>query len=252
MLIMSSLLWVKLALRSIAETMNKGLFSRVEIERVLYSLPKDLANQYSFILDRIPNRRLSEAMNILEWISFTFRPLSCQEFVEAVEPPGLGSGIELSPTNAHRRAGQVVDLVFGLVKVRNDQVLLVHDTVRDFLMFGQHLMTLHPLHAHQQILSTCFEALLEEPDVKRPAFFNYAAEFWGRHFQEVGRLAGGNSPPSFLDALAKLFDDNHPEFFLRWLRRYDPLNPKAGSQPEKRLEDFPSQHVYMNFIRANL
>jgi len=219
----------------------RGPFTHADLYEALLRLPMDLSDQYRFILGRIPDERRSEAMNILAWLAFTFRPLSCQEFVEAMEPQGLDSSIELNPTTACRRANQIVDLVFDLVEIRQDRVLLVHSTVREFLLSEQHSITSHPYHANEQILSTCFETLLEEPDVKKPAFFSYAAEFWMRHFEEIDHL-----PPSIVQALDKLFDVDHPECFLRWLRHYDPLNPEAGPQPEKRLEDFPSREVYMN------
>jgi hypothetical protein len=252
-LTMSSILWVNHALRCVAERVARGFSNKAELVEVLRELPTNLEDQYQFTLERIPVKRWSEAMNILAWPTFTFRPLSCQEFVEVVKLNGLDSSIGLSPAKANTRANQIVESLFGMVVVRQDQVELGHRTVRDYLLHRRHPVALDPCHGHTQILSACFDTLLEELDVKRPAFFNYAAEFWMRHFEELRRLQNLSDSlhASIGQALNKLFDVDHPQYFLRWLRRYDPLNPEAGRQPEKRLKDFPSQEEYMNLARVS-
>ncbi len=109
----------------------------------------------------IPVERRPEAMNILAWPTFAFRPLSSQEVVEALKLSG--SDNDIGPNSSMDR---ISELSFGLAAVVRGQVVLIHQTLREFLLLSGPLAALDPRQGHTLILSACLDALLEEPELK--------------------------------------------------------------------------------------
>lgn len=250
-----SILWLKLVLKVIEKELQSGS-SFHKLEEAIASTPRSLDALYNHALDRIEDLERNQAENIFAWLAFTFRPLSCEEFIEALAPQDSHSGENLVPERLEAVADRLIASVSSLVEVRDGIVQLAHPTVREFLLYEPSRLGLSEQLAHTRILSTCFKTLLDEPDVTRPHFLGYAAKYWTKHLEAVVQILGGSDslPPDTVNAWKKLFNVTQPRFFLRWVRYYDPLDPEADPSQRlaRTLEDFPSQKTYMETISTDV
>jgi hypothetical protein len=117
-------LWVGFAMN---ELLQKQTYS--EIWDALKDLPSGLPAIYSRMLLRIPARHREISRAILCWVTLAVRPLQLQELAAAI-------GVRpFSPQlTAEQVARDAVALCGSLLKVQKQEVSLVHQSARDYLL----------------------------------------------------------------------------------------------------------------------
>jgi hypothetical protein len=105
------------------------------IRKVLDTLPETLSKTYQNIISRIPLSEDRETvMKILEFVAFSARPVSIIELAEY-------TNIDNDTTSLHDGEGfedfeSMLSLCGSLITVRDNHVLLAHESVKEFLTSG--------------------------------------------------------------------------------------------------------------------
>ncbi|RAO69718.1 uncharacterized protein BHQ10_005730 [Talaromyces amestolkiae] len=172
-----------------------------EIEDILNELPEELEGQYEKYMARIKSStRAKLAMNALKWATFSYRPLTSDELVEALavrpgDPDRDESGFTAIET--------VIEACGGLIAFdRNaNDVRLVHETLHDYLKTHQVELFENP---HISILTTVvtylgFKPFREpaskirnnywfevQPILKTYSLTEYCFRHWDYHVKQVG------------------------------------------------------------------
>ncbi|PVH68034.1 hypothetical protein DL98DRAFT_475129 [Cadophora sp. DSE1049] len=135
-------LWVSLVLRELEELVPDG-FSEVEITTLLKSLPSDLVEFYKRIVKRLKENckgQICGGKKMLAWAAFAERPMTTDEFGDAViipsdpEPfPPSDSFISQSRISHFER--RIARNCGGLLEIRPGNIVqLLHQTTRDFIL----------------------------------------------------------------------------------------------------------------------
>lgn len=157
-------LWVALAENLIS---RESIITIDGIEQLLDRIPSGLTGIYNALLRSIDPRRSEDAMNILKWITLAARPL---------KPAELGLALALEPgsrdmKNLARRQFLNVELellkILGpLVKVLNDEVYLVHQSAKEFLLGSAFDGNGGRVEPHIQIVPSRDHAILAEVSLR--------------------------------------------------------------------------------------
>ncbi|EUC39758.1 hypothetical protein COCMIDRAFT_10213 [Bipolaris oryzae ATCC 44560] len=117
-------LWVGLVMDELSQKQTCG-----EILETLKEMPSGLSAIYSRMLLRIPAKKREVSRTILQWVTMAARPLHLRELAAAtgVRP----SSSRLTVDQATREA---ITLCRPLLKVQEQEVSLVHQSVRDYLL----------------------------------------------------------------------------------------------------------------------
>jgi ankyrin repeat protein len=168
-------LWVTLIINNLIEFVGNGSHSMGEIKERLEALPSDLGEVYGGIVNGLRRKHnqdgIAKAQHMLNWVSFAKRPLTVEEFRDAIATPADVRSISASPSNfldegrieilnnrnwapVRRR---MVFMCGGLLEVKrpnvgsstkpspriqtvgpSDAVQLLHQTAKDFLVYNDH------------------------------------------------------------------------------------------------------------------
>ncbi|KAG9762871.1 Pfs, NACHT and ankyrin domain protein, partial [Aureobasidium melanogenum] len=217
--------WVHCQIEELTKCLDK-----LAVRRVLQTLPKDLNETYDRILQDIPAARVSNAIKLLQLLTFTNRPLWVEEAVDAIatepelEPP-FDIENRILPPEA------VVGYCSSLVKVttvRPDisptfmQLQLAHFSVQEYLLLNRLENPYHQFFeekiANARISQICLAYLWKASeasrDLTRPAVFpftTFATHSWPKH----ARIAGESDDITF-KWTSKIFTTEH--FKQYWLR----------------------------------
>lgn len=168
------ILWVVLVIDELYYHIKRGFWTLQEIRAKLFSLPKDLEETYSEIIVRLKSHsedELTRSRLMLMWASFSKRTLTAEEFRDAM---AASSSFDLSPIppsyvlNENRfgnlgmlrraivqRCGGLLEIIrpsskesvarsFSTSDVEvTDTVQLIHQTVKDFLLFDSRTGSFH-------------------------------------------------------------------------------------------------------------
>ncbi|KAI4630069.1 uncharacterized protein J4E87_003260 [Alternaria ethzedia] len=116
-------LWVSFAINALKKVRV------IDMERTVESFPRGLDAMYRRMLLAISEHERDKVMEILRWITTTFRRLSLVELATAVNTiPARGQTLEEAVTDEVAYAG---DLLF--IDTQRDTVALVHSSALDFL-----------------------------------------------------------------------------------------------------------------------
>ena len=208
-------LWAFLAMKEL----ERGLQSRVndpeKLELSIPIFPDELDGIYSTILDRITQaNRHNHVLAVLAWVCFARRPLSVVELQRALSVDGAGgfsaheAGISLWAASIDE--DWLSSHCGGLVEVGEpgQQVQIIHQTARDFLLRGTPWSLLpwnkpskedsrlpYPQGVHNWLAEACLIYLKLSYDtgkkcVKRKwlrdesdGFLNYAVDYWTEHLK---------------------------------------------------------------------
>jgi hypothetical protein len=120
-------LWVSLVLRELGELLPNG-FSEVDITNLLKSLPSDLVAFYKHIVQRLKESRkqcqMREGKKMLAWAAFAERPITIDEFGDAViipSDPGLFPPLDasISQLRIFHLERRIANNCGGLLEVMN-------------------------------------------------------------------------------------------------------------------------------------
>jgi len=184
------------------------------------------------------------AIPILQWLAFSFRPLSVEEVAEVVaidvtrEPAFDLNEVLTYPLKA-------LDICPGLliVTAKDGQALTEHS--QKIITFAHHSIkrylvserikhgsaskySIREVDCHTTMAKATLQYLnrfqqpISEESSRVSALARYSAEFWVRHFQKTGDKMEEVGGLAF-----HLLSSENPAY-LTWLRLYDPDNPSRG------------------------
>jgi hypothetical protein len=217
--------------------------NRATLRKSLATLPQTLDQTYDRILTAISEEDQEYAMRILQWLTFSARPLSVKEVAEVV-------AIDVARDPAFDRdevledPAEVLTICSSLVSITTNSVegvsgppqriiALAHYSVQEYLVSDRikqgaaKQYSMQEAECHDAIAQGClsyllqFQQLLSEEVLQASVLAKYAAEFWVSHL----RNAGDETEGSVL-AMSLMLADNPA--YLNWIRLWDPDNPREG------------------------
>ncbi|KAH0559684.1 hypothetical protein GP486_003804 [Trichoglossum hirsutum] len=193
------ILWVTLVINNLTEFVGNGSYSMGEIRERLEAFPSDLGEIYGGIVDRLQRRHsrneMAKARFMLNWVSFAKRPLTVEEFRDAIASPCDFRPISTSTSDfldegrieiltsrnwapVRRRmvfmCGNFLEVMRSKVerpikpspRIQSvepmDAVQLLHQTVKDFLMYDERAMSLRldQIEGKSLITTACISYLM--------------------------------------------------------------------------------------------
>jgi hypothetical protein len=207
----------------------------------LATLPQTLDQTYDRILTTISKEDCVYAMRILQWLTFSARPLSVTEVAEVV-------AIDVARDLAFNRDEVLVDplealdICSSLVTITKNEedgrlgsteqiIALAHYSVQEYLVSDRIRQGLAKQYSMQE--AECHNAiakgslkylmqlqqLLEEESLWVFALARYSAEFWSSHLRKTGD--GGEQ----VSQLAASLMAREKPAYLTWIRLHDPDQP---------------------------
>ena len=146
-------LWVEMVSRELNELFKRGITPR-DLEHILTNLPDELEKLYQRIVTRLKAENLTfiaEARRMFTWATFALRPLTVEEFRDAIAIP-VSTSNDLKVDREKERLSRMEDVRLRLanncgdllqIKPKhswssraqaNDTVQLLHRTVREFFL----------------------------------------------------------------------------------------------------------------------
>ena len=213
------------------------------LRKTLSNLPRTLEDTYQRILCSIDEEYVDDALKILQWLTFSARPMSLDEIAEVVAID-LTKNPKFDDARRLRRPQDVVSICSSLVVVSSEQIqadntnsqpeepvltdmiALAHLSVKDYLTSTRIVSTstapfqISERSAHRYLAEMCLSYLVENgPKVNDVTLVDYplsryAAKFWIQH----ATAADDES----LDALIMNKFTSSKSFLLCWVRLYEP------------------------------
>ncbi|KAI0379596.1 hypothetical protein F5Y04DRAFT_290200 [Hypomontagnella monticulosa] len=190
-------------------------FSRRELLKALESLPRTLEETYDRILCSIDEDRYEIALRILQWLSYSIRPLRLEELADVVAV-NVKSDPRFDPELRFSEPRDMLTICSSLVTLSTnaedgsggeaaEQIRLAHLSVREYLISDRILVgkaarySVQDVSAHDSISQICLAYILQFDDpklhrgaiVERFPLANYAARHWPRHVRASGKESDG-------------------------------------------------------------
>ncbi|KAL6695141.1 hypothetical protein J3F84DRAFT_39355 [Trichoderma pleuroticola] len=207
----NTFLWVGLACEELKEIPSK------DAVKVLQNMPKGLHSLYKTLLDTAQEESGTDILQrILSLVALCTRPLSVLELSEACQLYEDEVDIE---TRVQFTRDQIASCRLMII-VQDEKVLLLHQSVKDYLVGISSGYFIDELEAHANIVYRCVSLLIEEFHGKKQSemhFTSYAIEQWPNH----ARMA--QSRFEVRDSEAEFFQVNSP-IREHWLKAsYNPV-----------------------------
>ncbi|KAK4232828.1 putative vegetative incompatibility protein, partial [Achaetomium macrosporum] len=218
----------------------EGCLDYDELESALRSLPQDLDQTYSRILTSIPEGRREKAVRILQFLTYSERPLTIQEAVDAIAIR-LDADRQFDPKYKLPCPNEITRFCSSLVSLVTrrsgeetvTELELAHFSVKEYLMSNN---TPEPFRCGlsepdaRSCITRCCLAYLsclrtEEPIDKVRAQFplaRYSAQYWMDHAKPAETLDG------VTETIICFFQDCTT--YAIWTRLFD---------PERRCDEHP-------------
>ena len=114
---------------------RKSIITNDGIEQLLNSLPSGLPGIYNTLLKSIDLCRNQFALNALKWITLAPRPMKLAEMRVALAlQPDSRDMEDVARYQPYNVEAELMKTFSSLVKVLNDEVHLVHESAKDFLL----------------------------------------------------------------------------------------------------------------------
>jgi hypothetical protein len=173
-------LWIGYA---VSELLTKS--TTVQVLDALEELPAALPALYSRMIRTIAADKLQICTSILSWVALAESPLTVNELADAV---GWHVPSQLTSEQA---AQDHISLCKSLVSVQRRRVVLVHQSVKDYLLRPQpdddrlvESVRTKIAEGHLAIADRCLKVI-----GGHSALASYANDFWPKHAKQCGRLA---------------------------------------------------------------
>jgi ankyrin repeat protein len=169
----------------------------------LHILPAKLEEAYSVSLQRIADQGESDrnlATRILQWVSYTKRPLRIEECLHALaveRDDGSAPPTDLDTRNL-LEPQSLVDVCAGLIRIEDTENTLrfVHSTAREFFeskrqdLFSNAVVDISAtcliyLHFRAFLDGPCISDDLFQERITTYPFLKYAAHYWAEHARQV-------------------------------------------------------------------
>jgi ankyrin repeat protein len=267
-------LWIKMQ-----QDQLRGGKNAKQLQKIVNNMPAGLMKTYernwNTILNHCHEDR-ANALAILKWATFAFRPMSVLEVTEALIVDHDQGDVILrrddlpDEINEDYINGEIIDICGGLVEVRNEETVdhnsaktlhLIHASVRDFLLSGllknpmdfnrtEAIPTSPVDHSDQHIgLAIVCLGYLRHHDTwdqhteceslnHRHDFTCYATRYWDKHVN-----TGGKNNAELLPLLKSFFQRGNPGFD-HWSRYIDSLEPTVDEDEEDESKHVTATPLY--------
>ncbi|KAF8509935.1 ankyrin repeat-containing domain protein [Hysterangium stoloniferum] len=142
--------WVALQLEELSTCYSDG-----DLEGQLGRLPATLDETYSRIIEKIPKRLQEDALRFLDWLAFSFEPLTSRELVQII---GINMDYKIGGTtspfnsqNVYRDPNDILSVCSGLVLHLGDKIKLAHFSVKEYLMDSSIIGRYSSIHLEVQL-----------------------------------------------------------------------------------------------------
>ncbi|QYS98943.1 NACHT domain-containing protein [Trichoderma simmonsii] len=199
-----------------------------QIMETLEGIPQGLHGLYSRMLAQIEASRRSVVFDILQCITVAVRPLTLSELGEVIHFP---STMKISKGQAIL---DYITLCGHILTVHDQQVSLVHQSARDYLLQGDadrdpilKEFQINAEHAHATLAESCLD-YIEKSDLRntpldrkdasvlqKSPLLEYAARYWPEH---ASWCSGANNKSSF--SLSRPFFQETSSVRKNWWRTY--------------------------------
>jgi hypothetical protein len=211
------------------------------LRKSLATLPRTLDQTYDRILSAISEEYSEYAMRILQWLTFSARPLSVKEIAEVVaidvgrDPAFNRDEVLEDPLEALNICSSLVTIttnqVEGSAGPAQQIIALAHYSVQEYLVSDRikqgsaKQYSMQEVECHSAITKGSLKYLtqLQQPLPKevleRSALARYSAEFWSSHLQKTG------DEMEQVSQLAMSIMDIREPAYLTWIQLHDPDRP---------------------------
>ncbi|CAN9399574.1 unnamed protein product [Alternaria alternata] len=193
------------------------------LRKSLASLPRTLDQTYDRILTAIGEEYSKYAMRILQWLTFSARPLSVEEVAEVVAID-VARDLAFDCDEVLEDPLEALNICSSLVTITTSKAegeYLMSDRIKQ----GQaRQYSMQEVECHNAITKgslmylSQFQQLLSTKVLETSALARYAAQFWSSHI----RNAGDETEASLL-AMSLMSADNTA--YLTWIQLWDPDHP---------------------------
>ncbi|KAJ4380356.1 hypothetical protein N0V86_004667 [Didymella sp. IMI 355093] len=211
------------------------------LRKSLATLPQTLDETYDRILTAISKEDCEYAMRILQWLTFSARPLSVEEIAKVV---AIDVARDLAfdrnevledPLEALNICSSLVTIVTNEAEERPRSaqriISLAHYSVQEYLVSDRikqgaaKQYSMQEVKCHNAITKgslmylTQFQQPMSTEVLEASALAMYAAEFWSSHFRNTEDKAEGS-------VLAMSLMSTDEPAYLNWIRLWDPEFPR--------------------------
>jgi ankyrin repeat protein len=231
------------------------------LKKALTRLPPTLDETYERILAGINDDYSIYALRILQWLTFSARPLSIEEVAETIAVDGKRDPVfdpeEVleDPYDAHVICPSLITMNTHDEHVRGKPtrhvVALAHFSIKDYLVSDRVGLgraagySMQDAASHGAIATCCLGYLLQlqQPeltvdDVESFKLARYSAEFWSSHAQKALEQTKEISQIAL-----RLCSKENPAY-LNWIRLFDPEQPSKGPNLRKSAEEVQAPLYY--------
>jgi hypothetical protein len=229
------------------------------LRRSLSTLPPTLDQTYDRILSSISEEDTEYAIRILQWLTFSARPLSVKEVAEAV-----AINVERDPAFDHNEVledpREVLNICSSLVTIadpKQQTIALAHYSVREYLVSdrikqGQAKQySMQEAECHSAITKGCLNYILQLPqpfserDLRISALARYSAKFWTSHLRKT------ENEMKVVSRLAMSLMSIEKPAYLTWIQLYDPEKPWKKPDLDRGLGSIVSPLYYAALLDLN-
>jgi ankyrin repeat protein len=233
-----------------------------ELRKALASLPITLDDTYARILCNIHEKHSQYALKILEWLTYSARPLRIEEVAEVITVNIEGSP-RFDPERRFLEPQDILIICSGLVTTTGgikesshdnttaEQVRLAHFSVKEYLVSDRiqagpaAQYSIQEIHAKVSMAETCLAYLLHfnKPNsltsqtIKEFPLARYAAKYWTEHAQVATKDTGAINLSSM-----QLFQSGE-DAYINWIRLFD-LDWQTEPDITRSLESVASPLYY--------
>ncbi|KAH5552913.1 hypothetical protein HBI25_177950 [Parastagonospora nodorum] len=241
--------------------------NRAMLRKSLATLPRTLDQTYDRILFTISEEYSEYAMRILQWLTFSARPLSVEEMAEVV-------AIDVARDPAFDRDEvledplEVLNICSSLVTITRSEadgtsrpaqqiIALAHYSVQEYLVSDRikqgsaKQYSMQEAECHNAITKGSLKYIMQlqqplsEEALQMSALARYAAEFWSNHFRKMGEKVEG------LCQLAMDLMSVKTPAYLTWVQLYNPDYPWMKLNLEKGLDSIAAPLYYAALLDLN-
>jgi ankyrin repeat protein len=230
------------------------------LRKSLSTLPPTLDQTYDRILSTISKEDAQYAKRILQWLTFSARPLFVKEVAEV-----LAIDVERDPAfdrdEVLEDPLEVLNICSSLVIFTdspNGIIALAHYSVQEYLVSDRirqghaKQYSMQEAECHSAITKGCLKYLLQlaqplsKDALKISALAKYSAQYWSSHLRNTGRN---------LEEVSQLAMDmmstERPEY-LTWIQIYDPDRMFARPDLEKSLKSLAPPLYYASLLGLSM
>ena len=191
--------WVACPLDSLGKCLNLS-----GLQKVLASLPRTLDDTYTRILCNIEEEYFDYAFKLLQWLTYSARPLRLEEVAETIAIDVKGNP-RVNPENRFPEPRDILSICSSLLALESqtskdsDSVIveLAHFSVKEYLISERILQgkarrySIHEINANISICNDCLAYLLDLDESTFSSYqllteyplAGYAASYWTQHAQ---------------------------------------------------------------------